>query len=269
METNNDWENGKAENSQDYIDKMPSDGMSRKIVFRGIGAVLAIGLFVVAVAFVWLVTAVFDACAHRDEAKIEALRKQRDRFKEDMMDYFGIQESEYTIVEEWHDQSSIYTYLVFKCGGEEKYYYADGCTDYKAEEFRKKAGEYLESVIEQTGYFAGMETEVSDVGIGCRGFIKEENMIPLGFHKATEESFLSEKDPVTGKSWYGRPDKFYLTFNVQVTAEEPPTNIWALRNLNETVPFLQELTVECYRIDPVTQEKTFERQLKLEYKDKW
>ena len=200
-----------------------------------------------------------------EEYRAAVLQEQREQFRADMQKYFGLEESDCTIVEEYDRQGGRYKYLLFTLDGENKYYYSYngfGFTDYKTEWFCEDARAWFKDVFEKNVWFAGMETEVQKVEIGWEGLKKEENMLPLPCFEETVDSFLAEMlaDRESGMYQYTR---FYMTCEVQVSASEIPDSPKELLWLKNTVPFLRTLTVHCYRVDPETQEKVFVKSYKV------
>ena len=233
-----------------------------KGVLNGVKWIIIVGGALFTIFVVVVVLSVSDSRERRHKQEAADLRKQREQFRADMQKYFGLEESDYTIVEEHYRQSGIYTYLVFSCGGEEEYYYSKSCTDYKTEWFCEEACDWLKKVFEKTEWFAGMETEVQKVETGWEDAVKEENMLPLICFEESADSFLSEllSDKERQKYHFNR---FYLTCEVQINASEIPDSPKELLQLKNTVPFLRTLTVHCYRVDPETQEKVFVKSYKV------
>ncbi|MBR5712963.1 MAG: hypothetical protein IKX54_05140 [Lachnospiraceae bacterium] len=232
-----------------------------KGVLNGVKWIIIVGGALFTIFVVVIVVSLSRSSTQRKEQRNEALKEQRERFRADMQKYFGLEESDYTIVKEYYRQESIYTYLVFSCGGEE-YYYAENCTDYKTEWFCEDARDWLKKVFEKTEWFAEMETEVQKVKIGWKYAVKEENMLPLTCFEESADSFLSELLSDKEKRKY-RFNQFYLTCEVQINASEIPDSPKELLQLKNTVPFLRTLTVHCYRVDPETQEKVFVKSYKV------
>ena len=241
-------------------------GSSVKSAAKGVLRVVKYFFIVVLILFFILavVAAVEISNYHtqRDKQRNEALKEQREQFRADMQKYFGLEETDYTIVEEHYRQANFYTYLVFSCGGEEEYYYSKSCTDYKTEWFCEEACDWLKKVFEKTEWFAGMETEVQKVETGWEDAVKEENMLPLICFEESADSFLSELLSDKKKQKY-HFNRFYLTCEVQINASEIPDSPKELLQLKNTVPFLRTLTVHCYRVDPETQEKVFVKSYKV------
>ena len=233
-----------------------------KGVLNGVKWIIIVGGALFTIFVVVVVLSVSDSRERRHKQEAADLQKQREQFRADMQKYFGLEESDYTIVEEHYRQSGIYTYLVFSCGGEEEYYYSKSCTDYKTEWFCEEACDWLKKVFEKTEWFAGMETEVQKVETGWEDAVKEENMLPLICFEESADSFLSEllSDKERQKYHFNR---FYLTCEVQINASEIPDSPKELLQLKNTVPFLRTLTVHCYRVDPETQEKVFVKSYKV------
>ena len=234
-----------------------------KGVLNGVKWIIIVGGALFTIFVVVIVVSLSRSSKQRDEQRNEALKEQRERFRADMQKYFGLEESDYTIVKEYYRQESIYTYLVFSCGGEE-YYYAENCTDYKTEWFCEDARDWLKKVFEKTEWFAEMETEVQKVKIGWKDAVKEENMLPLTCFEESADSFLSGLLSDKEKQKY-RFNQFYLTCEVQIIASEIPDSPKELLQLKNTVPFLRTLTVHCYRVDPETQEKIFVKSYEVRY----
>lgn len=234
-----------------------------KGVLNGVKWIIIVGGALFTIFVVVVVLSVSDSRERRHKQEAADLQKQREQFRADMQKYFGLEESDYTIVKEYYRQESIYTYLVFSCGGEE-YYYAENCTDYKTEWFCEDARDWLKKVFEKTEWFAEMETEVQKVKIGWKYAVKEENMLPLTCFEESADSFLSELLSDKEKQKY-RFNQFYLTCEVQINASEIPDSPKELLQLKNTVPFLRTLTVHCYRVDPETQEKIFVKSYEVRY----
>ena len=234
-----------------------------KGVLNGVKWIIIVGGALFTIFVVVVVLSVSDSRERRHKQEAADLQKQREQFRADMQKYFGLEESDYTIVKEYYRQESIYTYLVFSCGGEE-YYYAENCTDYKTEWFCEDARDWLKKVFEKTEWFAEMETEVQKVKIGWKNAVKEENMLPLTCFEESADSFLSELLSDKEKQKY-RFNQFYLTCEVQINASEIPDSPKELLQLKNTVPFLRTLTVHCYRVDPETQEKIFVKSYEVRY----
>ncbi|MBP5490334.1 MAG: hypothetical protein J6Y10_07020, partial [Lachnospiraceae bacterium] len=110
-----------------------------KGLLNGVKWIIIVGGALFTIFVVVVVLSVSDSRERRDKQEAADLQKQREQFRADMQKYFGLEESDYTIVKEYCNQESIYTYLVFTCGGEEEYYYSEGFTDYKTEWFREDA----------------------------------------------------------------------------------------------------------------------------------
>ena len=233
-----------------------------KGVLNGVKWIIIVGGALFTIFVVVIVVSLSRSTKQRIKQRNEALKKQREQFRADMQKYFGLEESDYTIVEEHYRQSNIYTYLVFSCGGEEEYYYSKSCTDYKTEWFCEEACDWLKKVFEKTEWFAGMETEVQKVETGWENAVKEENMLPLTCFEESADSFLSELLSDKEKQKY-HFNRFYLTCEVQINASEIPDSPKELLQLKNTVPFLRTLTVHCYRVDPETQEKVFVKSYKV------
>ena len=234
-----------------------------KGVLNGVKWIIIVGGALFTIFVVVVVLSVSDSRERRHKQEAADLQKQREQFRADMQKYFGLEESDYTIVKEYYRQESIYTYLVFSCGGEE-YYYAENCTDYKTEWFCEDARDWLKKVFEKTEWFAEMETEVQKVKIGWKDAVKEENMLPLTCFEESADSFLSGLLSDKEKQKY-RFNQFYLTCEVQINASEIPDSPKELLQLKNTVPFLRTLTVHCYRVDPETQEKIFVKSYEVRY----
>ena len=234
-----------------------------KGVLNGVKWIIIVGGALFTIFVVVVVLSVSDSRERRHKQEAADLQKQREQFRADMQKYFGLEESDYTIVKEYYRQESIYTYLVFSCGGED-YYYAENCTDYKTEWFCEDARDWLKKVFEKTEWFAEMETEVQKVKIGWKYAVKEENMLPLTCFEESADSFLSELLSDKEKQKY-RFNQFYLTCEVQINASEIPDSPKELLQLKNTVPFLRTLTVHCYRVDPETQEKIFVKSYEVRY----
>lgn len=234
-----------------------------KGVLNGVKWIIIVGGALFTIFVVVVVLSVSDSRERRHKQEAADLQKQREQFRADMQKYFGLEESDYTIVKEYCNQESIYTYLVFSCGGEE-YYYAENCTDYKTEWFCEDARDWLKKVFEKTEWFAEMETEVQKVKIGWRNAVKEENMLPLTCFEESADSFLSGLLSDKEKQKY-RFNQFYLTCEVQINASEIPDSPKELLQLKNTIPFLRTLTVHCYRVDPETQEKIFVKSYEVRY----
>lgn len=235
-----------------------------KGVLNGVKWIIIVGGALFTIFVVVMVLSVSDSRERRHKQEAADLQKQREQFRADMQKYFGLEESDYTIVKEYCNQESIYTYLVFTCGGEEEYYYSEGFTDYKTEWFREDACAWFKEVIEKTEWFAGMETEVQKVSIGWNYLKKEENMLPLTCFEESADSFLAEvlADRENGRHQYRG---FYMTCEMQINASEIPDSPKELLQLKNTVPFLRTLTVHCYRVNPETQEKVFVKSYEVRY----
>ena len=84
-----------------------------KGVLNGVKWIIIVGGALFTIFVVVVVLSVSDSRERRHKQEAADLQKQREQFRADMQKYFGLEESDYTIVKEYYRQESIYTYLVF------------------------------------------------------------------------------------------------------------------------------------------------------------
>ena len=81
-----------------------------KGVLNGVKWIIIVGGALFTIFVVVMVLSVSDSRERRHKQEAADLQKQREQFRADMQKYFGLEESDYTIVKEYCNQESIYTY---------------------------------------------------------------------------------------------------------------------------------------------------------------